>query len=110
MPFRLLPAVVTTFGSWHPATAGFLKECAKKVGQAAGAAPNAGALPQAVLHRWLCRLSVMLHRENATMYSRCAPFGGQDALDRPWSEGAPPLWHLPSSPCCCGDPEDHMDD
>ena len=97
--FRLLPAVATTYGGWHTETKRFLQECASRVATAAGRQPNSAAIKQALLQRWVCSLSVALHRENAAMLQRCTAMAGRDISDRPWSEGAPPLWDLPSAPC-----------
>ena len=97
--FRLLPALATTYGGWHKETKRFLKECASRVADTAGRQPNSAAIRSALLQRWVCSLSVALHRENAAMLQRCTALAGRDTSDRPWSEGAPPLWDLPSVPC-----------
>jgi hypothetical protein len=101
MPFRLTPVVATSFGSWHPETKAFLRECAQRVAESAGNLPSAPHLADAILARWVSRLGVTLWRQNAMMLRRCAPSLGGAALDRPWSEGSPPLWALPSQPVCC---------
>ena len=103
MGFRLLPLVATTFGSWHPETLRFLRECAQRVGTANASLPGAARLPGAVLSSWLCRLSIALQRENAAMAKRCAAVDGDFGLDRPWSEGPPLLWEQTCMSCACGD-------
>jgi len=59
--FRLLPALFTTYGSWHPGTRRFLQECARRVVEAAGPQPNAAGMRQALFNRWASSLAVAIH-------------------------------------------------
>ena len=108
--FRLIPAVATTHGSWHPDMLRFLAECAQRVGSANPSVPGASALPQAVLQGWICRLSIALQRQNAAMARRCVPAGEDFGLDRPWAEGPPLLWEQVFMSCACDDAEDGAGD
>ena len=104
--FRLLPAVATTYGSWHPRTLSFLSECAHRVGSANVSLPGASRLPGAVLQGWTSRLSVALQRETAAMVKRCVAVDGDFGLDRPWSEGPPLLWEQTCMACACEDEDE----
>ena len=108
MNFRLVPAVATTHGSWHPETLQFLTECAHRVGSANSMLPGASALSRTVLQGWLCRLSVALQRQNAAMARRCLPADEAFDLDRPWAEGPPLLWEQMFL-CCAADDDNQAD-
>jgi hypothetical protein len=102
--FALLPAVVTSFGSWHPQTIQLLRSCARTTASAGGHTPATPDLAKVLARRWLTRLSLQVHRENASMLRRCAPQQLQTSgLDRPWSEEDAPLWLLPALHTEAGD-------
>jgi hypothetical protein len=103
MPFSLTPIVGTTYGSWHPDTRKFLRECAQRVAESAGRLPGAPHIASAVLARWSSSLGIALWRQNVAMLRRCVPSLGGGTLDKPWSEGSCPLWLLPSQPACFED-------
>ena len=95
MPFRLVPAVVTSFGAWHRDTGAFLAACAGQVCDVSGSLPLAGSLRASLIQRWQSQLGIALHRANAQMLRRSVPGLPRAALDQPSSEGEPLLWELP---------------
>ena len=103
MPYRLLPAVCSSYGTWHPQTRNFFRECASRIGAANASLPGSAALPSAILRSWVCKLSICLQRENALMMKRCVTPDGDFGLDRAWSEESPLLWELTCMSCACGD-------
>ena len=103
MAFRLLPAVCTSYGGWHPATRRFLQECAARVAAANAALPCSDTLARGVLQGWVTRLSVGVQRENAAMVRRCVGADGAFGLDTHWSEGPSLLWEQTCMSCACED-------
>ena len=103
MPFRLLPILGTTFGSWHPETRKFLRECAQLVAESAGSGPSVSRVAAALVSRWVSTLGIAMWRLNAAMLRRCVPSLQVGSLDRPWSEEPCPVWQLPLLHTSCDD-------
>ena len=104
-PFRLLPAVCTTYGGWHPATRNFLRECASRVAAANASLPGAELLASTALRGWTCRLSIAVQRQNAQMTKRCCAPDGDFGLDKDWSEPPVLLWEQTCKNCAADDVE-----
>ena len=107
MPFRLLPVAGTSYGSWHPSTRAFLRECAQRVAESTSASPSASHVASALLNRWASQLGIAMWKQTVAMLRRCVPTLEAGSLDRPWSEGPPPVWQLP---LCCVTCEDDAEE
>ena len=89
-PFRLIPAVVSSFGGWHPEFAQWWRGAVRAAAERAG--------PTASLHGMLWRtvglLAVTLQRQNFQVLAGCAPTLEHEVrgqLGRPLSE-VPEFW------------------
>ena len=85
MPFNLIPAVVSSYGCWHPQFARWWREAVRAAAERAGQV----ASPQEMLWRSVGLLAVTLQRQNFQVLVGCAPTLGhqvQDRLGRPPTE------------------------
>ena len=89
-PFTLIPAVVSSYGGWHPEFAQWWRGAVRAAAERAG--PSASL--QGMLWRTVGFLSVTLQRQNFQVLAGCAPSLGlqvQGQLGRPLSE-VPEFW------------------
>jgi hypothetical protein len=89
-PFQLIPAVVSSYGGWHPEFAQWWRGAVRAAAERAG--PTAS--PQGMLWRSVGFLSVTLQRQNFQVLAGCAPtleHQVQGRLGRPLSE-VPEFW------------------
>ena len=89
-PYNLVPAVVSSYGGWHPEFARWWRGAVRAAAERAG--PTAS--PQSMLWRSVGLLSVTLQRQNFQVLAGCAPMleeQVQGQLGRPLSE-APEFW------------------
>ena len=89
-PFQLIPAVVSSYGGWHPDFAHWWRGAVRAAAERAG--PSAS--PQGMLWRTVGFLSVTLQRQNFQVLAGCAPtleHQVQGRLGRPLSE-VPEFW------------------
>ena len=89
-PYNLVPAVVGSYGGWHPAFARWWRGAVRAAAERAG--PTAS--PQSMLWRSVGLLSVTLQRQNFQVLAGCAPTleaEVQGQLGRPLSE-VPEFW------------------
>ena len=89
-PFQLIPAVVSSYGGWHPDFAHWWRGAVRAAAERAG--PSASA--QGMLWRTVGFLSVTLQRQNFQVLAGCAPtleHQVQGRLGRPLSE-VPEFW------------------
>ena len=85
-PFQLIPAVVSSFGGWHPEFAQWWRGAVRAAAERAG---PAGASVQGMLWRSVGFLSVTLQRQNFQVLAGCAPSRVEEVegrLGRPLSE------------------------
>ena len=90
-PFQLIPAVVSSFGGWHPEFAQWWRGAVRAAAERAG---PAGASAQGMLWRSVGFLSVTLQRQNFHVLAGCAPTLVEEVegrLGRPLSE-VPEFW------------------
>ena len=97
-PFELIPAVVSSFGAWHP---DFVSWSKRLIAQVVDAGPASGVgratdSCKAALWRFACSLSVALQRGNFAMMlpsfgSALEPGAALDRLGNPLSE-EPEFW------------------
>ena len=89
-PYNLVPAVVSSYGGWHPQFARWWKGAVRAAAERAG--PSAS--PQGMLWRSVGFLAVTLQRANFQVLAGCAPTletQVQGQLGRPLSE-IPEFW------------------
>ena len=88
--FDLIPAVVSSYGGWHPEFAQWWRGAVRAAAERTG--PTAS--PQGMLWRTVGFLSVTLQRQNFQVLAGCAPSLAEQVegrLGRPLSE-APEFW------------------
>ena len=89
-PFDLIPAVVSSYGGWHPEFAQWWRGAVRAAAERTG--PTAS--PQGMLWRTVGFLSVTLQRQNFQVLAGCAPSLAEQVdgrLGRPLSE-EPEFW------------------
>ena len=89
-PFDLVPAVVSTYGGWHPDFAQWWRGVVRTAAERSGSLANQHAL----LWRTVGFLSVTLQRQQFQVLAGCAPTLGAEVAGRlgnPLSE-APEFW------------------
>lgn len=89
-PFTLVPAVVSSYGGWHPAFAQWWRGAVRAAAERAGATASLSGM----LWRTVGFLSVTLQRQNFQVLAGCAPALDnqvQGQLGRPLSE-VPEFW------------------
>jgi len=96
-PFQLIPAVVSSYGGWHPEFAQWWRGAVRAAAERAG---SAGASAQGMLWRSVGFLSVTLQRQNFQVLAGCAPTLEEEVvgrLGRPLSE-VPEFWRAAPEP------------
>jgi len=89
-PFVLVPAVVSSYGGWHPEFAQWWRGAVRAAAELSGPSSSAAAM----LWRSVGFLSVTLQRHNFQVLAGCAPSLAEQAvgrLGRPLSE-VPEFW------------------
>ena len=89
-PFDLIPAMVSTYGGWHPAFAQWWRGAVRTAAERSGTQAN----PHAMLWRTVGFLSVTLQRQQFQVLAGCAPTLADEVTGRlgnPLSE-TPEFW------------------
>ena len=89
-PFDLIPAMVSTYGGWHPAFAQWWRGVVRRAAERSGTQAN----PHAMLWRTVGFLSVTLQRQQFQVLAGCAPTLADEVTGRlgnPLSE-TPEFW------------------
>ena len=89
-PFALIPAVVNSYGGWHPEFAQWWRGAVRAAAERAGPSASLAGM----VWRTIGFLSVTLQRQNFQVLAGCAPSLGeqvQGRLGRPLSE-VPEFW------------------